>query len=85
MIFFSDGGGYDPEGKSADYTAFSDWLQCYYQDGMSNMVDHNARTIWYKGPAGPMAPKGRGDRERKQVDQLVENRTKSQNFEPQYK
>ena len=54
------GGGYDPEGKSADYTAFSDWLQCYYQDGMSNMVDHNARTIWYKGPAGPMAPKGRG-------------------------
>ncbi len=57
--FASGGGGYDPEGKKSDYTAFTDWLQCYYQDGMNNMVDHNGRTIWFKGPAGPMVPKGK--------------------------
>ena len=22
------------------------------------MADHNGRTIWFHGPAGPMAPKG---------------------------
>ncbi|XP_022111035.1 endonuclease 8-like 1 [Acanthaster planci] len=51
------GGGYDPEGRSADYSKFNAWLQCYYQTGMNNVVDHNSRTIWFKGPAGPMAPK----------------------------
>ena len=47
------------------------WLQCYYQDGMSNLVDHNGRTIWFNGPAGPMKPsnsKTRGKRSTKKKD-----------------
>ena len=55
----SGGKGYDPEGGADDYSAFSEWLQCYYQTGMRNMVDHNKRTIWFKGEAGPMVPKGK--------------------------
>ena len=58
LPFAPGGGGYDPEGNKSDYTSFTKWLQCYYQDGMNNMVDHNGRTIWFKGPAGPMVPKG---------------------------
>ena len=26
---------------------------------MKNMADHNKRTIWYHGPAGPLVPKGK--------------------------
>ena len=52
------GVGYDPEADNKDYSAFSDWLQCYYNPNMKNMVDSNKRTIWFTGPAGPMAPKG---------------------------
>ncbi|XP_071794327.1 endonuclease 8-like 1 [Asterias amurensis] len=51
------GGGYDPEGRPADYSKFNTWLQCYYQEGMKNLMDHNKRTIWFAGPAGPMTPK----------------------------
>nr|XP_054756591.1 endonuclease 8-like 1 [Lytechinus pictus] len=50
-------GGYTADGKASDYSDFMKWLQCYYQDGMKNMVDHNARTIWFSGPPGPMTPK----------------------------
>ena len=47
-------------GLMMDMDAFNNWLQCYYQDGMNNLVDHNGRTIWFKGPAGPLKPtKGR--------------------------
>ncbi|ESO87521.1 hypothetical protein LOTGIDRAFT_127711 [Lottia gigantea] len=42
----------------ADYSKFTEWLQCFYKDGMLNMVDHNKRTIWYSGDPGPMVPKG---------------------------
>ncbi|XP_013389919.1 endonuclease 8-like 1 [Lingula anatina] len=51
------GKGYDPEGRSDDYDAFASWLRCYYNTSMNNMVDHNGRTIWFSGPAGPMTPK----------------------------
>lgn len=37
---------------------FSRWLQCYLNPLMRNMVDHNGRTIWFSGEAGPLAPKG---------------------------
>ncbi|CAL1531481.1 unnamed protein product, partial [Lymnaea stagnalis] len=36
--------------------SFNTWLQCYYQPGMKNLVDHNKRTIWFSGPAGPLVP-----------------------------
>ncbi|KAK3588312.1 hypothetical protein CHS0354_000314 [Potamilus streckersoni] len=50
------GTGYDPKERGESYSAFDKWLQCYYQPNMKNMADHNKRTIWYSGPAGPMAP-----------------------------
>ncbi|XP_008275039.1 endonuclease 8-like 1 isoform X2 [Stegastes partitus] len=49
------GKGYDPE--KADYSGFEAWLRCYYVDGMTSIRDHNGRTMWFKGDAGPMAPK----------------------------
>jgi hypothetical protein len=32
---------------------------------MRNMVDHNGRTIWFKGDPGPLAPKNQRVRGRK--------------------
>lgn len=51
------GKGYDPAGNDSNYSAFCDWLQCYYNSEMRNIVDHDGRTMWFKGEAGPMAPK----------------------------
>ena len=31
-----------------DYHRFLEWLQCYEKPTMSNLVDHNGRTIWFK-------------------------------------
>ncbi|XP_060568020.1 endonuclease 8-like 1 [Ruditapes philippinarum] len=47
---------YDGKDRSDESNTFNTWLQCYYQDGMKNIADHNKRTIWYSGPLGPMAP-----------------------------
>ncbi|XP_040893454.1 endonuclease 8-like 1 [Toxotes jaculatrix] len=49
------GKGYDP--MKADYSEFEAWLQCYCVDGMKSVRDHNGRTMWFKGDAGPMVPK----------------------------
>merc|ERR1712203_1072851 len=70
-----DGGkGYDVEkDPEKDYSAFNNWLQCYYKDGMQNLVDHNGRTMRFSGPAGPMKPtnsKSRGKRPSKKENQL---------------
>merc|ERR1711994_899072 len=61
VLGLGHGKGYDVDkGLMMDMDAFNNWLQCYYQDGMNNLVDHNGRTIWFKGPAGPLKPtKGR--------------------------
>ncbi|XP_045216475.2 endonuclease 8-like 1 [Mercenaria mercenaria] len=48
---------YDGKDRSDESNSFNAWLQCYYQDGMKNIADHNKRTIWYSGPLGPLAPK----------------------------
>ena len=56
---------YDVEHDPEEEQAFNSWLQCYYKDGMQNLVDHNGRTIWFSGPPGPMKPsnsKSRGKR-----------------------
>jgi len=37
--------------------SFNQWLQCYSQPGMKNLVDHNKRTIWFTGKPGSMAPR----------------------------
>lgn len=55
---FPEGSWYDANDRGDTSNAFNNWLQCYYQDGMSNVVDHNKRTVWYSGPLGPLAPKG---------------------------
>jgi hypothetical protein len=51
---------YDPtaEQDSEEQKAFENWLQCYNQNGMTNLVDSKGRTIWFQGPAGPMKPAG---------------------------
>ncbi|BFY97901.1 hypothetical protein BsWGS_00941 [Bradybaena similaris] len=35
---------------------FANWLQCYDRAGMTSLTDHKKRTIWFSGPAGPLAP-----------------------------
>ena len=30
-----------------DYLVFKNWLQCYDNPLMNNMVDHEKRTIWF--------------------------------------
>ena len=55
---------------------FRRWLQCYLNPLMRNMVDHNGRTIWFSGEAGPLAPKG--GKTRHTGSQLKANRTKSE-------
>ena len=65
VLSLGGGKGYDVEHDPEEEQAFTNWLQCYYKDGMNNLVDHNGRTIWFQGPAGPMKPanaKTRGKR-----------------------
>ena len=59
VLYYTEGSWYDGADRGNNANAFNNWLQCYYQDGMTNAVDHNKRTIWYSGPAGPLAPKGK--------------------------
>lgn len=49
---------YDPRDDKEGFGEFLNWLQCYNQEGMNNIVDHNGRTVWFTGPAGPLKPKG---------------------------
>jgi len=74
VLSLSGGKGYDVEkDPEKDYSAFNNWLQCYYKDGMQNLVDHNGRTMWFSGPPGPMKPtnsKSRGKRPSKKENQL---------------
>merc|ERR1711936_559739 len=49
-------GGYVVQGSEKELGNFYDWLQCYMKDGMKNLVDHNGRTIWFCGEAGPLKP-----------------------------
>ncbi|XP_063599145.1 endonuclease 8-like 1 [Penaeus indicus] len=62
------GKGYnvDLDADEDDYKAFKEWLQCYYQDGMKNMVDHNGRTMWFSGKPGKMVPRDAASRSKKQ-------------------
>ena len=60
FLSFLAGKGYDPSGNHSDYSAFNDWLQCYYNPEMRNVVDHDGRTMWFKvniieGPGGKRA------------------------------
>lgn len=49
---------YDVEHDPEEEKTFMNWLQCYYQDGMKNLVDANGRTVWFAGDPGKLAPKG---------------------------
>ena len=65
VLTLGGGKGYDVDHDPEEEQSFNNWLQCYYQDGMKNLVDGNGRTIWFDGPAGPMKPsnaKTRGKR-----------------------
>merc|ERR1712228_358324 len=75
VLSLGAGKGYDVEHDPDEEQAFNSWLQCYYKDGMQNLVDHNGRTIWFSGPPGPMKPtnsKSRGKRSSKNETQLNE-------------
>ncbi|XP_035668193.1 endonuclease 8-like 1 [Branchiostoma floridae] len=61
VTFVCSGGttyNHSPDSESS-HNAFLRWLQCYYNPDMRTLVDHNGRTIWFKGEAGPLAPKGK--------------------------
>ncbi|XP_061174161.1 endonuclease 8-like 1 [Saccostrea echinata] len=70
------GTGYDPEGRDPDYSKFSEWLQCYYKEGMDNMADHNKRTIWFHGNPGPLVPKEITVRGLKRNSKVAKNNAK---------
>ncbi|XP_017341398.1 endonuclease 8-like 1 [Ictalurus punctatus] len=71
------GKGYDPE--KHDYTQFASWLQCYNIDGMKSVRDHNGRTMWFKGDAGPMAPKAsKSPRAKRKIKKDVHTDTKKE-------
>jgi len=69
--------GYDAESGGKEYSAFNNWLQCYYQDGMTNMVDHNGRTMWFKGPAGPMTPSSQKSRTKRKSGSKKDSKSPS--------
>eukprot|EP00095_Tigriopus_kingsejongensis_P011469 snap_masked-scaffold582_size130280-processed-gene-0.16 protein:Tk11469 transcript:snap_masked-scaffold582_size130280-processed-gene-0.16-mRNA-1 annotation:"PREDICTED: uncharacterized protein LOC100893647" len=48
---------YDVNHNPEDEANFMKWLQCYYQEGMENLVDANKRTVWFSGHPGKLAPK----------------------------
>jgi len=56
VLELDNGKNYDPD-TSEKEDSFRTWLQCYYVEGMQNIVDANGRTIWFHGEAGPMKPK----------------------------
>merc|ERR1712073_129766 len=75
VLSLGGGKGYDTEFDPEERENFNNWLRCYYQDGMQNLVDHNGRTIWFSGPPGPMKPtnsKSRGKRTSKNDTKLSE-------------
>lgn len=76
VINLTGGVGYDPEAGGKDYDAFSNWLRCYYNPDMTNAVDHNSRTIWFKGAPGPMVPKDNKTRGRKTKTNLDKKKKK---------
>ncbi|XP_031551308.1 endonuclease 8-like 1 [Actinia tenebrosa] len=76
------GAGYDPSGNHSDYSAFMNWLQCYSNPNMKNLIDHDGRTMWFKGEAGPLAPKGGKTRTARRYGK---HKTKSENEEHQKK
>jgi len=56
VLHLDKGKNYDPDDGEAE-NKFSNWLRCYYVEGMDNLKDGNGRTIWFSGEAGPMKPK----------------------------
>ncbi|XP_066979884.1 endonuclease 8-like 1 [Macrobrachium rosenbergii] len=81
------GKGYnvDLDADEEEYAAFREWLQCYNQDGMKNLVDSNKRTIWFSGEPGKLVPKGSssrrgGDKKRKNdADDEAKSTSKKRN------
>eukprot|EP00111_Clytia_hemisphaerica_P019839 TCONS_00058495-protein len=57
-VMVLEGGGYDKSEKDSDYSLFENWLQCYYNKDMNNLVDHDGRTMWFQGEPGPLVPTG---------------------------
>lgn len=68
-------GYFNNPSNGENYEELFQWLQCYDQDGMSNLVDHNGRTIWYSGPAGPLKPKDSRSRGKKNRKNQEKNQT----------
>jgi len=56
VLHLDKGKNYDPDDGEAE-NKFSEWLQCYYVEGMNNLKDSKGRTIWFSDEAGPMKPR----------------------------
>ena len=56
VLSLDKGKNYDPDDENSE-NSFSNWLRCYYVEGMTSLKDGNGRTIWFQGDAGPMCPK----------------------------
>ena len=56
VLSLNKGKNYNPDSEQSD-KSFSEWLQCYYVDGMKNLQDGHGRTIWFSGDPGPMVPR----------------------------
>merc|ERR1711915_241903 len=59
VLTLDEGKSYDSEVGQKSQDSFSNWLQCYYVEGMRNLEDGSGRTIWFTGEPGTMAPKGK--------------------------
>lgn len=79
------GTGYDPENRDPDYSKFTEWLQCYYKDGMKNMADHNKRTMWYAGDPGPMVPSKTKERKVRRKTKKTDKKEKTRKTEEKEK
>jgi len=63
--------------------SFNNWLQCYFQPGMKNLVDHNKRTVWFTGPPGSMVPKEQKNRNHKTKGEKTVNLVSTQEHDHQ--
>jgi len=92
VLALEAGKSYDADESQKSQDTFSEWLQCYYVEGMNNLEDANGRTMWFQGSPGDMAPKvkkvkGRKGKKGTQIPQSgkEESEVKKEQKEPKIK
>lgn len=81
------GKGYnvDPDADEEEYAAFKAWLRCYNQDEMTNLIDHNKRTIWFSGDPGKLVPKDCSSRSKVERNKAEKNKCMNETSEAKKK